>query len=143
MTITNSPGCSFSHSTPQGATFNCMMSATFNISSCTTTMTNEPFQTSCDENYNCLYAIAGLSQNLTCDGSTFDTIYANGPNKVSESGSCTCQAGAATVPSGSPSASATGTSSPQTQSSGSSNMLRTSTALLLLSVVAFNIAGNI
>ncbi|KAI8579476.1 hypothetical protein K450DRAFT_199483 [Umbelopsis ramanniana AG] len=142
MTITTSPGCNWSPTAQsQAGTSSCMITATITYSGCTITMTNESFQTYCDGNNQCSFTeIDGIAQNLKCDGSSWTTTTSTNGQTLTETGSCTCQVlNVAAVPS----ASTTGPNIPPTPSSGSSTMLRTSTVLLMLCVVAFNIAGNL
>ncbi|KAM3578701.1 hypothetical protein VKS41_008901 [Umbelopsis sp. WA50703] len=151
MTITTSPGCSWSPSTQsQSGPFSCMISASMNSSGCTATLTNESFQTYCDDSNQCYFEINNINETLICDGSSWTTTTAIGNQSVTGSGSCTCQAlGAAVNPSTS-TTSTTGSSTQATPSSGSSTptsvsstLVRTSTALLMVYVVAFSIVGNI
>ncbi|KAI8579475.1 hypothetical protein K450DRAFT_300331 [Umbelopsis ramanniana AG] len=155
MTITTSPGCSWGPSIQsQNASFNCIVSGTMTSAGCTATLTNESFQADCDEYNQCPFTeINNIKQTLTCDGSTWNITTAVGSQKVTGTGTCTCQAVDATSNS---STSATGSSTQatvsagsstpssgsSTPSSGSSTLVRTSTALLMLYVVAFSIVGN-
>ncbi|KAG2179740.1 hypothetical protein INT44_006588 [Umbelopsis vinacea] len=155
MTISVSPGCSWSPSTQsQTGSFNCMITASMNSSGCIATLTNESFQADCDENNKCSFnEINNIQQSLPCDGSTWTVTTAIGPEKVASSGSCTCQQGdAAANPSASTSesssqvapssASSSSSSAASSHSSASSNLVRTSTALLMLYVAAASIVGN-
>lgn len=142
MTITTSPGCNWSP-TPQSqaGTSSCLITATITYSGCTITMTNESFQTYCDGSNQCSFTeINGIAQTLKCDGSSWTTTTSTNGQTLTETGSCTCHVlDVAAVPS----ASATMPSIPPTPSSGSTNMLRTSTLLFILSVAACAIAANI
>ncbi|CAO3670538.1 unnamed protein product [Umbelopsis ramanniana] len=164
MTITVSPGCSWSPTTQSsGGSFNCMVTASMNSSGCTATLTNESFQTDCDDNYDCDFTeVNNIKQSLICDGSNFTITTAIGPQSVTSVGTCTCQAGAAANPSASTTGSAasgsstpasgsstpaSGSSTPasgsSTPTSGSSTLVRTSTALLVVYVVAASIVGSL
>ncbi|KAI9283720.1 hypothetical protein BC943DRAFT_327560 [Umbelopsis sp. AD052] len=162
MTISLSPGCSWSPSTQsQTGSFNCMITASMNSSGCVATLTNESFQADCDENNKCSFnEINNIQQSLPCDGSTWTVTTAIGPQKVASSGSCTCQQGDAaanpsastsesssqaapsSASSSSSSASSPSSSAASSHSSASSNLVRTSTALLMLYVAAASIVGN-
>ncbi|KAG2179742.1 hypothetical protein INT44_006590 [Umbelopsis vinacea] len=142
MTITTSPGCNWSPTAQsQAGTSSCMITATITYSGCTTTMTNESFQTYCDENNQCSFTeINGIAQTLHCDGSSWTTTTSNNGQTLTETGSCTCHIVDVAA---APSASTTGPSIPPTPSSGTSTMLRKSTTLLMLCLTAFYIAVNI